>query len=123
MRQPFELLRNSALLVSFACAPATAQVTFRAFAEFCNVTDMSADGSIAVGGFEDGSVRRDNFRWTAAGGVEKIGVPNQYPQLYISRDGKTIAGTVPDSQGRFHAAIWQGGRNWRMLAPFPGAIP
>src|SRR5262249_36768933 len=30
---------------------------------------------------------------------------------------------VPDSQGKYHAAIWQGGKNWRILPEFPGAVP
>ena len=41
----------------------------------------------------------------------------------ISRDGRTIVGTLPDSAGNLNAAIWQGGRNWRLLPPFPEAVP
>src|SRR5262245_50042607 len=97
---------TAALLLSFSCSPAKAQVTFKAFAEFCIVTGMSADGSVAVGAFDDGFTN-DVFRWTAAGGVELIGVPKQaqYNDLSVSRDGKTVVGNVPDSQGKFHAAI------------------
>jgi uncharacterized membrane protein len=114
-------LGTAGVVLSFICSPAKAQVTFKAFAEFCAVTSMSADGSVAVGGFDDG-FRSDVFRWTAAGGVELIGVQKQFKTLFVSRDGKVVVGTVPDSQGKYHAAIWQGGRNWRMLAPFAGAV-
>ena len=35
----------------------------------------------------------------------------------------TIVGTAPDSAGNLNAAIWQGGRNWKTLTPFVGAVP
>jgi probable HAF family extracellular repeat protein len=105
------------------CSPATAQVTFKPFVEFCAITSMSADQSVAVGTYDDGYTH-DVFRWTAAGGVQLIGLPNQakYGDLSISRDGKTIVGTVPDSGGIYHAAIWQGGKNWKILGEFSGAV-
>ena len=118
---PRLLMGTAALLLSFLCAPAKAQVTFKPFEDFCFITDMSADGSVAVGTYDNGLIH-DVFRWTAAGGVELIGVRNQSDRLLISRDGKTVVGNVPDSQGKGNAAIWQGGRNWRILAPFPGAV-
>lgn len=121
---PRGLLIAAALLLSFSCPSAKAQVTFKPFAEFCLVTDMSADGSVAVGAFDDGFTN-DVFRWTASGGIELIGASPkqaQYNDLSISRDGKTIVGNVPDTQGIFHAAIWQGGKNWRILGEFPGAV-
>jgi hypothetical protein len=44
MRKPYLLLTwTAALLVSFICAPATAQVTFKQFVDDCYVTGMSAD--------------------------------------------------------------------------------
>ena len=125
MRQPFSLLTGTAtLLLSFTCSPGTAQVTFKAFVDYCAITSMSADQGVAVGTYDDGYTH-DVFRWTAVGGVELIGVPNQakYGDLSISRDGNTIVGTVPDSAGYYHAAVWQGGKNWKMLGDFPGAVP
>jgi probable HAF family extracellular repeat protein len=83
---------------------------------------MSADGSVAVGVYDDTQPGVDRFRWTAAGGVELIGVEGIFTDIFVSRDGRTIVSTVPDSPGKKHAAIWQGGRNWRTLAPFPGAV-
>ena len=103
------------------CAPLSAQVTFKEFLTFCFITDISADGSVAVGWYD--GAKTDNFRWTAAGGLELIGVPGMFQNLYISRDGKTIVGTVPDAAGNSNAAIWQGGKNWKILTPFPGAVP
>jgi probable HAF family extracellular repeat protein len=118
----FRSLPSAALLLPvFLCAPATAQVTFKEFLDYCFITDMSADGSVAVGWYDGPTT--DNFRWTAAGGLELIGLPGMFQTLRISRDGKTIVGTVRDSAGNNQAAIWQGGKNWRILTPFPGAVP
>ena len=82
-------------------------MTFKPFVDFCIITGMSANGSVAAGVYDDGVTPSDIFRWIAAGGVEKIGVPNQVKNgsVFVSRDGRTLVGTVPDSQGRFHAAI------------------
>jgi probable HAF family extracellular repeat protein len=42
----------------------------------------------------------------------------------ISLDGKTILGRALDSHGYENAAIWQGGREWRVLGSFtPSAQP
>src|SRR5262245_41931487 len=38
--------------------------------------------------------------------------------LAISRDGKAIVGSALDSRALENAAIWQGGRNWRVLGSF-----
>ena len=110
----------AALLLSLTCGPARAQVSFKPFVDGCLITSMSADGSVAVGNYGGGS-NADSFRWTAAGGVELIGV-NGYANPEISRDGMTIVGSVPDSAGNLNAAVWQGGRKWRILAPFAGAV-
>jgi probable HAF family extracellular repeat protein len=55
--------------------------------------------------------------------VEFIGVKGKYVSPLISRDGRTIVATIPDSAGNSNAAIWQGGRNWRPLTPFAEAVP
>ncbi len=123
MRQSYGLWAGTAALVlSFVCDSARAQVTFNAFVEGCLITSMSADGSVAVGTYGGGS-NADLFRWTAAGGVELIAPKGAYSTPYISRDGKTIVGAVADSAGNLNAAIWQGGRNWKILTPFAGAVP
>lgn len=111
-----------ALLLNFTCSLATAQVTFKPFVDYCFINSMSADGSVAVGAYDNGTIN-DAFRWTAAGGVELIGVPKMLGDTYISRDGKTIVSTVPDSAGNQNAAIWLGGRQWKLLIPFSGAVP
>jgi hypothetical protein len=42
----------------------------------------------------------------------------------ISRDGKTIVGSALDGRGLENAAIWTGGKEWRVLGSFtPGARP
>ena len=74
MRQSYGLWAGTAALVlSFMCDSARAQVSFNEFVEGCLITSMSADGSVAVGNYGGGS-NADVFRWTAAGGVELIGV-------------------------------------------------
>jgi hypothetical protein len=110
------LVALTGVVLAFAPIPAKAQVTFKGFGitNFI-VQDMSADGSVAVGksGSSPGALR-----WTAAGGLEDIG--GNMDAVYISRDGKTIVGSAVDSQGIRNAAIWQGGKNWRLLGGVPG---
>jgi len=106
------------------CLPAIAQVTFKEFVDYCIISGMAADGSVAVGVYDNGVVKSSACRWTNSGGVEVIASPGSiYTDVSISRDGKTIVGTVSDTRGNFHAAIWQGGTNWRILNPFPAAVP
>lgn len=99
--------------------PANAQVTFKGFGvtDFI-IQDMSADGSVVVGKGAGVNGGPGAFRWTAAGGLENIG--GNMDGVHISRDGKTIAGSAVDSQGIRNAAIWQGGKNWRLLGGVPG---
>jgi probable HAF family extracellular repeat protein len=41
----------------------------------------------------------------------------------VSRDGRTIVGDVFDANGKENAAIWQGGKEWRVLGSFhPNAL-
>jgi hypothetical protein len=76
MFKPLGFSKGIAVLaLVFICAPAVAQVTFQEFDECCVITSMSADGSVAVGAFGAG-LTEDVIRWTAAGGVVKIGAPN-----------------------------------------------
>ena len=104
------------------CGSARAQVTFKDFVEGCLITSVSADGSVVVGTYGGGS-NADLFRWTATGGLEMIAPKGAYGTPYISRDGRTIVGTAADSAGNLHAAIWQGGRNWKIVPPFVVAVP
>jgi uncharacterized membrane protein len=115
-----------AALVAFACAPVTAQVPFQVtiqeFLDQCYISGMSADGSVIVGNYGLTASNANVFRWTAAGGVQLIGVPNMLLNISISRDGSTIVGSVPDAQGNYNAAIWRGGTMWQLLPLFPGAV-
>jgi uncharacterized membrane protein len=110
------LLGLAGVVLALAPIPANAQVTFKGFGitNFI-IQGMSADGSVAVGksGSSPGALR-----WTAAGGIEDIG--GNMDGVDVSRDGKTIAGSAVDSQGIRNAAIWQGGKNWRLLGGVPG---
>ena len=123
MRNGLTHLRGTAaLLLMLVCELATAQVTFKEFVEYAIISDMSADGSVVVGWY-DSPGRSSSFRWTASGGIELITVAEVLANPRISRDGRTIVGTVPDSKGCATAAIWQGGTNWRLLEPFSGVVP
>jgi probable HAF family extracellular repeat protein len=82
---------------------------------------MSADGSIMVGTFIAGPKSGIAFRWTSAGGLEEIG--GDMDAVSISRDGKTIVGSAFDSQRNRNAAIWMGGKNWKLLGGVPGGVP
>jgi hypothetical protein len=52
------LIWTSALLLNFTCSLATVQVTFKAFVDFCAITSMSADGSVAVGALTTATLRQ-----------------------------------------------------------------
>jgi len=82
------------------------------------LSDVSADGSIAVG-------VRSNFgpvfRWTASEGVVDIGATGF--TAAISRDGQTIVSDAKDLQGISSAAVWQGGTNWKLLGGVPNGRP
>ena len=112
----------TAALCAFCCARAGAQVTFTPFPVGALVESMSADGSVIVGNWDSGTVNTA-FRWTQATGIQQIGVPGMFGDVYISRDGNTIVGTVPDSKGCATAAVWKGGTNWMLLPSFPGVVP
>jgi len=118
--RPHAAVATLTLLV--AGGPAFAQVTFKQFDPCCLITGMSADGSVAVGNSGGGS-SQNTFRWTAAGGVEMIGVSGDGGSPVISRDGRTIVAGMKDAAGHRHAAIWQGGKEWKFLTPFAGAVP
>ncbi len=82
------------------------------------VSALGAGGFNVVGAFSD---RSGGFYWTPLTGV----VPTGGLQCTaVSRDGGTILGTALDSAGRENAAVWLGGRDWRVLGSFhPDAQP
>src|SRR5215831_9508201 len=102
------------VLLAGVCVTAAAQVTFQEFPKFALINDMSGDGSVVVGAYDDGVNKPSAFRWTASGGIEVIGVDG-IGDVRISRDGSTIVSTVRDSKGCATAAIWKGGKNWMLL--------
>jgi probable HAF family extracellular repeat protein len=119
--QLFRVTEMAVVLLVFGRTPATAQVTFQKFPlRDAFINDMSADGSVVVGNYIDIARKGQAFRWTA-GGEENIG--GNMDEVAISRDGKTIVGRAADSNGILNAAIWQSGKNWRLLGGVPGGIP
>ena len=117
----------TALLGALGSNPASAQVTFNAFGVIdAYISDMSADGSVVVGillgtATVPNPTGNQAFRWTAAGGVQNIG--GHMDTVSISRDGRTIVGAALDAQGIKNAAVWQGGKNWKLLGGVPGGAP
>jgi probable HAF family extracellular repeat protein len=113
------LAGEAALLLTIRCLPGAAQVTFRGFdVQDAGIDDMSADGSVVVGRYARATATA--FRWTAAG-IEDIG--GDMDRVRVSRDGKTVVGAALDAQGNRNAAIWMGGKNWKLLGGVPGGAP
>jgi probable HAF family extracellular repeat protein len=107
-------------VLTILCLPGAAQVSFRGFdVQDAGIDDMSADGSVVVGKFARAPTTA--FRWTAAGGIEDIG--GDTDRVRVSRDGKAIVASALDSRGNRNAAIWMGGKNWKLLGGVPGGVP
>jgi len=118
---PFRFPASMALLLTAGCAPVMAQVTFRGFGSpLAAISGMSADGSVIVGTVPGVPPTTEGFRWTAATGLVRIGGAEA---TAISRDGKTIVGTVRDELLRGIASIWISGREWKQLGGVPGGRP
>jgi probable HAF family extracellular repeat protein len=67
-----------------------------------------ANGLVVAGTFFSGGA----FCWMPTSGVTAIGGTQG---VAVSRDGKVIVGNALDSGGLEHAAIWTGGKSWRLL--------
>jgi probable HAF family extracellular repeat protein len=80
-------------------------------------SDIGAGGFTVVGSTFDGEA----FYWMPSSGVVRIGGTRG---VAISRDGRTLVGAALDANGNENAAIWLGGREWRLLGSFhPDALP
>jgi probable HAF family extracellular repeat protein len=79
--------------------------------------DVAANGFVvAANAFSGGGQY-----WMPTVGTQAIG---GFGTSAISRDGKVIVGTALDSRRLQNAAIWQGGREWRLLGSIvPNAQP
>jgi probable HAF family extracellular repeat protein len=77
---------------------------------------QGANGFVVAGTFFDGGA----FHWMPTSGVTDIGGTQG---VAVSRDGKTIVGRERDSRGFEQAAIWTGGRTWRLLGSVGQARP
>ena len=79
--------------------------------------DVGANGFVVVGSSYSGGA----LYWMPTVGTQDIG-GNQ--ATAVSLDGKRIVGRAFDERGIEHAAIWQGGREWRRLGSIaPNAQP
>src|SRR5262249_55874660 len=79
--------------------------------------DVGAGGFVVIGNFFSGGA----LTWMPTSGTVDIGGT---VGSAISRDGKTLIGRALDSRGLENAAIWQGGKQWRLLGSFtPDAQP
>lgn len=111
-------IRNLSLAIAVAAstAAAFATPTFQFVApRGYAVTDVSGDGSVLVGNVVgDGSY--ETFRWTAAGGAERLGrgtvltIGGGAGSPNVSNDGTHISATIADSTGTIETTgIWHGG--------------
>jgi probable HAF family extracellular repeat protein len=81
-------------------------------------TGVGAGGFVSVGTFFGGL---GALSWMPNAGVTPIG---GVEGVAVSLDGKTIVGDALDANRKSNAAIWQGGREWRLLGSFtPDAQP
>jgi probable HAF family extracellular repeat protein len=79
--------------------------------------DVGGTAFAVTGGFVDGR----GMSWMPTSGTKDIG---GVAATAVSLDGRTIAGRAVDGRNIEHAAIWTGGRNWRLLGSFaPQAQP
>jgi probable HAF family extracellular repeat protein len=118
MRPLYYFVVLPASIFTFASAAAAQGAFTRIGKPDTYLSDISADGSIAVG------VRSNSgpvFRWTATEGAVDIGASGS--TAAISRDGKTIVSDAKDLQGVTSAAVWQGGTNWKLLGGVPNGRP
>jgi len=78
---------------------------------------VGANGSVVVGSFFSGG----GLYWMPTVSSQAIGGTQAKA---VSRDGKTIVGSALDDGGFENAAVWQGGREWRLLGSIaPDAQP
>lgn len=78
--------------------------------------DVGAGGFVTVGSLYRGG----GFHWMPTSGLTPIGGA---AATAVARDGKVIVGDVFDSNGKEQAAIWQGGKEWRLLGSIGQARP
>lgn len=79
--------------------------------------DVGASGFVVLGNFYSGGA----FLWLPTSGVTALGGQSA---VAISRDGKRVVGNTLDAGGLENAAIWAGGKDWRVLGSFtPNARP
>ncbi len=76
--------------------------------------DVGANASVIAGNFASGGA----LYWMPTSGVQAIGGRSTSA---ISRDGRTIIGRALDGHGFENAAVWLGGKEWRLLGSFPDA--
>jgi len=78
---------------------------------------VGANGFVVAGNLYSGGA----FHWMPTSGVTRIGGISVGD---VSRDGKTIVGQEADTRGLENAAVWTGGRSWRLLGALgPNARP
>jgi probable HAF family extracellular repeat protein len=104
-------------LAAAEAAPPTGKPLFIELPNEALAADVGAGGFVVLGTFFDGGA----LSWMPTAGVASLGGTQG---VAISRDGKTIVGRALDAAGLENAAIWQGGREWRLLGSFtPDARP
>src|SRR5262249_1292080 len=81
-------------------------------------TDISRDGSIVVGAFDN---KAPVFRWNLNDGTfENLG-GQMNGSVAISDGGKIVADEL-DADGIFHPAIFEDATGWTLIPPVAGAV-
>src|SRR5262245_14146331 len=79
-------------------------------------TSVGQNGFITAGDFTEGGA----FVWMPTSGVTLIGGSSGI----VSRDGRTLVGSLADAHGHFQPPVWAGATSWRLLGPLvPNAVP
>lgn len=119
------LLRRVTALATLALAlgPAAAQTYTTQPISGGTVSELSADGRVAVG---EAARTYEAFRWTAETGLVKLGRGVWIPLRHrsgtpsVSADGRTVAFTILSDDGQSSTAgRWTAETGWQPLRPLP----
>ncbi|MCC6677825.1 MAG: hypothetical protein IT436_11820 [Phycisphaerales bacterium] len=120
----------SLMVLSAAAGIASAQATIDFLPPGYLISDLSRDGSVAAGNVAgDGSY--ETFRWTAVGGVERLGrasvpvIGRGAGTPDISYDGTRVSASILSTDGYLTQGVWDVMTGWQETMPPlpPGAQP
>jgi probable HAF family extracellular repeat protein len=109
MKRALQALALLALMGSAEAAEPRGKPVFIDLPTGALPADVGANGFVVVGNFYGGA---GGFTWMPTHNVAPIGGA---VTATVSRDGKSIAGSILDAAGHEIAAVWTGGREWRTI--------